>query len=176
LTYWLQASASLSAGAVRRSIAFQLRRGIVGGMDIQDAIWIAIVGAATGAALNGLVAAGLVALVIHLLSSRREKSGRRDQFRLEAYHDLIDLILKNEMALAARTGAVTIPPADLQAEQIGMIYKLKLFSTPKVQQAYEKYKRVVFNSLAQERQYWPPREDVDTARDELMQAVFDDAG
>jgi hypothetical protein len=138
-------------------------------------IVLVVITAASGAVLNGIVAAGVMAFATHWLAGRRDKHSRRDQLRLELYNDLIGLILKNEIAIANRGGDGRLPPAELQAEQISFIYRFRLLSPKNIQETYETYKHLIFQSLAQDPVYRPDRGAVDKARDKLLEMVFENA-
>jgi len=140
-------------------------------MEIEDAIAVAVVSAICTSALNGVVAASILAFVSHRFAESRDIRGRRDQLRLELYTDLIQLILKNEEELGGRDQTGKPSPIPLQAERLGIRHRLRLLGSTSVNEHYAKYAKLVFRSTNLPMDQWPPRNDVDLARDELVNTM-----
>jgi len=132
---------------------------------IPDALW----GSVTGALLGSLIATGIVAYLTQRWIERRELRSRRDDLRLELYLEVIDLVLENELAIAECGAEDTIPAVQLQSKRLRIAHRLKLLASRPVNDAYSKYRNLVFQETAHDIANRPPNpDDVVRARDELI--------
>jgi hypothetical protein len=120
---------------------------------IPDALW----GSVTGALLGSLIATGIVAYLTQRWIERRELRSRRDDLRLELYLEVIDLVLKNELAIAERGAEGNIPPVKLQTKRLRIGHRLKLLASRPVNEAYNRYRELVFQETANGIAYRPKR-------------------
>ena len=133
------------------------------------AISDAVLGSVSGALCGGLIAGGVVGYLTQRWIERRELRNRRDSLRLDLYQDVIDLVLENELTIAQRSAKGEIPPADLQAERLRILHRLKLLASTPVNNAYNEYNKLVFQTTTQDIKYRPQDpDDVVRARDNLI--------
>jgi len=130
---------------------------------------------AAGAFLGGALAGCIVAWLTQRFIERRERRTRRDELRLELYLDVVDLILKDERALAEQGARGQIPPAELQTDRLRIRHRLELLASPPAREAYKSYHHLVFVETAHDLKDRPADPDeVTRARDRLIATMVDD--
>ena len=139
---------------------------------IPDALW----GSIAGALLGGLIASGIVAYLTQRWIEKRERRNRRDDLQLELYLEVIDLVLDNELALAERGSKGEITPMELQVKRLRISHRLKLLASESIQDAYNSYRKLVFQETEHPVQDRPKDpKDVDRAREQLLKLMANDA-
>ena len=78
---------------------------------------------------------------------KRERRNRRDDLRLKLYSEVNNLILDNEQEWAERGTEGKNPSMELQAKRIDILNRLKIHAPKKVQDAYDKYRKLVFQEI-----------------------------
>lgn len=139
---------------------------------VPDALWNTFATATFGA----LLASVIVAYLTQRLTEKRERRNRRDQLRLDLYVDVVDLVLDNELAIAERGTESTIPPVELQTKRIRISHRLKLLGSQGVREAYDGYRSLVFQETARSIEFRSKRDEVDAARDKLIELMSRDIG
>ena len=117
------------------------------------------------------LAGAAVTWITPILTAKREHRSRSDALRLETYDKTIDLVVENEKALAGRHPDGQAVPIELQITRLRMLHRLRLVGSPTAVLFYEAYAKLVFSSTALPIDRWPPREEVDRARDDLLKAM-----
>ena len=126
-------------------------------------------------AVIGAIFGGFVVYLTQKLTERRERRNRRDELRLELYLEVVDLVLDNQLALAARGAEGAIPPVELQTKRLRISHRLKLLGSADVQAAYDAYRHLVFQETAHPIENRPQNpNDVDGARDKLIDLMAKD--
>lgn len=128
-----------------------------------------------GAFFGSLVAAVVVAWFTQKWTAGRERRNRRDNLRLDLYLEIVDLVLDNDLALASRTAASSIPPVELQRKWYRVSHRLKLLGSQPVKEVYDAYNSLVFQKTAHPVEFRSrdPKEVV-RARDRLIEAMAND--
>lgn len=135
-------------------------------------IWNTIAGAFFGS----LFATGIVAWLTQKWIERRERRQRRDELRVELYLEVVDLILNNEVSIAGRGSEGAIPPLELQRKRLRIGHRLKLLGSPSVREAYDDYRRLVFEETVHPIEHRPcDPDEVVQARNRLVDFMAKDA-
>lgn len=134
---------------------------------IRDAPWNTL-----GGIVCSLFAAVIVVYLTQKLIEKRERRNRRNDLRLDLYRDIVALVLDDERGLAERGSDGQIPPVELQTKRIRVFHLLKLLGSQAVRDAYDKYRKLVFQETEYSLEYRPKDPDeVVRARDELIEAM-----
>ena len=135
---------------------------------IPETVW----GSVAGALLGSLLATGVVAYLTQWWIEGRELRNRRDQSRLELYLEVIDLVLDNELAIAQRGSEGSIASIELQTQRLRISHRLILLGPQTVNDAYNRYRTLVFQETAHDRLNRPSNpDDVVNARNKLLELM-----
>ena len=134
----------------------------------------AIYNTLVGAFLGSLVATGIVTFLAQRWIEKRERRNRRDHLRLELYLEIVDLVRDNEFALAERGLDGKIPPGELQGKRVRIFHRLKLLGSVTAKDLYDTYRQLVSQATALPIEDRPDEDEIDGARDRLVDAMAKD--
>ena len=116
-----------------------------------------------------------IAIINQVLTARRERLSKREQIKLELYVDIVDLIMLNTEVLANRSAEGSTPSIDTQKQRIRISHRLALLASQNVIDAYNEYRKLVFEETEQPLEYRPRNpNEVHDKRDVLIKRMRQD--